>query len=154
MHALTLKLCELIALGLKKDRHFFRDWFEYDSMSTLRSVHLLPRSAGVVDSSKLDSHTFKLTTPEHCDSGFITLLSTLGYPGLQVMIDGEFKSVKPVYNQMVVNLGNILSRITNYELKATLHRVLDIGVERFSCPFLATPKYLAQIPSNLLKPAD
>ena len=55
---------------------------------------------------------------------------------------------------MVVNLGNILSRITNYELKATLHRVLDIGVERFSCPFLATPKYLAKIPSNLLKPAD
>ena len=70
------------------------------------------------------------------------------------MIDGEFKSVKPVYNQMVVNLGNILSRITNYELKATLHRVLDIGVERFSCPFLATPKYLASIPSNLLKPDD
>ena len=55
-----------------------------------------------------------MTTPEHCDSGFITLLSTLGYPGLQVLIDGEFKDVKPIYNQMVVNLGNILQRITNY----------------------------------------
>jgi len=84
MHKLTLKLAEFIALGLKKDRHFFRDWFEYDSMSTLRSVHLIPRDAGVVDSSKLDKETFRLTTPEHADSGFITLLSTLGYPGLQV----------------------------------------------------------------------
>jgi len=98
MHTLTLRLCEYIAIGLKKDRHFFRDWFEYDSMSTLRSVHLLPRDAGVVDCSKLDSKTLKLTTPEHQDSGFITLLSTLGYPGLQVLIDGEYKSVKPVYN--------------------------------------------------------
>ena len=114
MHQLTLKLCEYIALGLKKDRNFFRDWFENDSMSTLRSVHLLPRTAGVVDCTKLDTKTLKLTTPEHCDSGFITLLSTLGYPGLQVLIDGEFKDVKPIYNQMVVNLGNILQRITNY----------------------------------------
>ena len=55
---------------------------------------------------------------------------------------------------MVVNLGNILQRITNYQLKATMHRVLDIGVERFSCPFLATPRYLAEIPSNLLKPTE
>ena len=82
MHELTLKLCEFIALGLNKDRHFFRDWFEKDSMSTLRSVHLLPRTAGVVDCSELDQKTLKLTTPEHADSGFITLLSTLGYPGL------------------------------------------------------------------------
>ena len=101
-------------MGLKLDRHYFRDWFEHDSLSTLRSVHLLPRDGKVVDSSKLDAETFKLTTPEHSDSGFITLLSTLGYPGLQVQIDGEFKSVRPIYNQMVVNLGNIISRITNY----------------------------------------
>ena len=154
MHELTMKLCEMIAIGLGKDRHFFREWFEKDSMSTLRSVHLLPRSSNIVDSSKLDRETFKLTTPEHADSGFITLLSTLGYPGLQVNINGEFKSVKPIYNQMVVNLGGILERITNYQLKATLHRVLDIGIERFSCPFLATPSYLTEIPSNLLKPAE
>ena len=62
--------------------------------------------------------------------------------------------MRPIYNQMVVNLGNILSRITNYQLKATVHRVLDIGVERFSCPFLATLSYLTSIPSNLLKPED
>lgn len=95
-----------------------------------------------------------MTTPEHCDSGFLTILTTFGYPGLQVELDGEFRSVKPVYNQLVVNLGDIFSRITNFQMKATKHRVLDIGIERFSSPFFLEPKYTATIPSNLLKPAD
>ena len=50
----------------------------------------------------------------------------------------------------MVNLGDIFSRITNFKLKATKHRVLDIGIERFSSPFFLEPKYLACIPSNML----
>ena len=114
MHSLSLKLLEYLAIGLKKDRYFFHGWFQNDSLSTYRAIHILPRSAGVVNSSKLSKEHFKLTTPEHCDSGFITILSTLGYPGLQVEIDGKFRSVKPIYNQLVVNLGDIFSRITNF----------------------------------------
>ena len=44
----------------------------------------------------------------------------------------------------------MLSRITNYKLKATKHRVLDIGIERYSNPFFLDPKYSAKIPSNIL----
>ena len=51
---------------------------------------------------------------------------------------------------MVVNLGDTLSRITNYKLKATKHRVLDIGMERYSNPFFLDPKYSSIIPSNIL----
>ena len=154
MHALSLKLLEYLAIGLNKDRYFFHEWFQNDSLSTYRAIHILPRAAGVVNSSELSEEHFKLTTPEHCDWGFITILSTLGYPGLQVEIDGEFKSVRPIYNQLVVNLGDIFSRITNFQLKATKHRVLDIGIERFSSPFFLEPKYLASIPSNLLNSAE
>ena len=50
---------------------------------------------------------------------------------------------------LVINLGDMLSRITNYKLKATKHRVLDIGVERFSSPFFFEPNYSAKIPSTL-----
>ena len=151
MHAVAMRLIELIAIGLGKERTFFNDWFERDSLSTYRAIHYLPRSAGVVNSSRLDSDQFRLTTPEHHDSGFLTLLTTFGYPGLQVeMADGEFKSILPVHNQIVVNLGYTISRITNYKLKATKHRVLDIGVERFSSPFFFDPKYPAVIPSNLI----
>ena len=98
MHQLSMKLLEYLAIGLGKDRHFFLEWFENDSLSTYRAIHILPRAAGIVDSSNMTDEHFKLTTPEHCDSGFITILSTLGFPGLQVQIDGEFKSVRPVYN--------------------------------------------------------
>lgn len=50
---------------------------------------------------------------------------------------------------LVVNLGDMLSRITNFSLKATKHRVLDIGVERFSSPFFLEPHFTAAIPTLL-----
>lgn len=82
MHALSLQLLEYLAIGLGKDRKLFHQWFEHDSLSTQRAIHILPRSAGIVDSSALNAEHVKLTTPEHCDSGFLTILSTFGYPGL------------------------------------------------------------------------
>ncbi len=43
----------------------------------------------------------------------------------------------------------MLSRITNGKLKATKHRVLDIGVERYSSPYFFEPHYCAQIPKSI-----
>ena len=60
----------------------------------------------------------------------------------------------PSKTNLVLNLGDIFSRITNFKLKATKHRVLDIGIERFSSPFFLEPKYLASIPSNMLSLED
>mmetsp|Transcript_5750 Transcript_5750/g.7762 ORF Transcript_5750/g.7762 Transcript_5750/m.7762 type:complete len:100 (+) Transcript_5750:775-1074(+) len=45
-------------------------------------------------------------------------------------------------------------RITNFTLKATMHQVVDIGVERFSCPFFLDPCSSAIIPSNILNSAE
>ena len=44
-------------------------------------------------------------TPEHADSGFITILSTFDYEGLQVEIDGQYKSIEPIKNTLVLNIG-------------------------------------------------
>lgn len=44
----------------------------------------------------------------------------------------------------------MLSRITNYKLKATKHRVLDIGVERYSSPYFFEPYYQARIPNTII----
>ena len=98
MHGQCLKLMELIAIGLGMDRNFFRPWFADDSLSTFRAIHGMPRSANIVDSSKLDPLNVTLTCSEHRDAGFVTILSTLGYPGLQINMGGEWKSVKPVHN--------------------------------------------------------
>jgi isopenicillin N synthase-like dioxygenase len=55
-----------------------------------------------------------------------------------------------VPNAFVINIGDMLSRITNYILKATLHRVIDIGEDRYSSPFFFEPHYEAMIPSSIL----
>jgi len=90
-------------------------------------------------------------TPEHSDSGFITILSTFGYNGLQVQIDGEYRDIKPIKDSLIVNIGDILSKISNRRIKATLHRVWDIGVERFSCPFFMEPRADAKIGVGILE---
>ena len=42
-HSVCMKLLEYIALGLGKERAFFKPWFEKDSLATFRSIHYLPR---------------------------------------------------------------------------------------------------------------
>jgi len=150
MKSTGLKLLRLLALGLGKDGDFFLPFFENECLSTMRSIHYLPRGKTEMKSDQLNEDDYALCTPAHTDSGFVTLLTTFGYPGLQVLVDGEFKSIKPSPDCIVVNLGEVFQRITNFKLKATEHRVLDIGVERYSSPFFMDPKYSAVIPSNIL----
>ena len=139
-----------IAEGLGKPIDYFNPWFINNTCSTFRIIRYLPRNTKLVEMDKLSEDELRFTTPIHTDSGFLTLLSTFSYPGLQVDIgQGVYKSVRPVPKTLVVNLGDMLSRITDYKLKATKHRVLDIGVERFSSPFFFEPHYAARIPSNL-----
>ena len=45
-------------------------------------------------------------------------------------INKEFKSIKPVKNGIVVNLGDLFAKISGYKFKSTEHRVIDIFQER------------------------
>lgn len=149
-YKVALGVVRHLAVGLGKPADFFDPWFEGGSLSTFRSIHYLPRGRAGVDSSNLNEAQAMLTTPEHADSGLLTFLATFNYPGLQVMIDGEYRSIDPVPNTLVVNLGDTLARMSNYRLKATFHRVVDIGRERYSSPLFLEPKYSARIPLGLL----
>ena len=150
-YGLALRVVRLLAEGLGKPRNYFDAWFVGGSLSTFRTIHYLPRRAGVVDSSDMSAEDRSLTTPPHADSGFLTFLATFGYPGLQVLVDGKYRSVAPMNNTLVVNLGDTFARITHYRLKATFHRVLDINEERYSSPMFLEPKYSARIPKGLLE---
>ena len=148
MQSLALKLIQYLAVGLGKDKAYFDPWFKDECTADLRAIHYKPRDPSVI----LDNpNEQKLTAPEHCDTGFITLLTTFNYPGLQVEIDGEYKSITPVKNAIVVNIGETLQKISNYRIKATRHRVLDIGVERYSAPYFLEPKHSARIGENILE---
>ena len=73
-----------------------------------------------------------LSTPAHQDSGFLTLLQTFHYPGLEIEIGGKWHRVSPPEepNTLVVNLGEQMTQMSNGKLKATIHRVIDIGEDR------------------------
>ena len=144
---LGIRLMQIIALGLGKERNYFDKLFK-NTLSTFRTIYYKPRSEKIVKQNLLDETALKLTTPDHTDSGFLTVLSTLDYEGLQVLEDGKFKNVKPIENTFIINIGDCLSKISDNKLKATRHRVLDIGIERYSNPFFLEPGFSALIPKD------
>jgi len=146
---LGLKLCSYIAIGLGLERNYF-DKFFTNSLSTFRTIYYKPRCESTVKQDLLSEESLKLITPEHTDTGFLTILSAFGYSGLQVLHNGKYKTVKQKKNYLVVNFGDVLALITNNKLKATKHRVIDIGIERFSNPFFLEPNYSAKIPSKII----
>ena len=100
MHTFAMKLNRLFALGLGKPLNYFDPWFKDECTSTCRTIHYISREEEGADPAE-----YKLVTPEHPDSGFITLLTTFMFSGLEVLIDGEYKPIKPIKNAIIVNLG-------------------------------------------------
>ena len=73
-----------------------------------------------------------ISTPAHADSGGITLLQTFGYSGLELMLDDKWYQVPVIEDCLVVNVGEYMSRMSNNRFKATIHRVMDIGQDRYT----------------------
>jgi len=82
----------------------------------------------------------------HVDSGFVTLLAQDGVEGLQAQTHaGAWIDVPPVEGTLAVNFGKLLERWTGGRVRATLHRVVSPGRERFSMPFFYEPAAEAEI---------
>lgn len=150
MHKTAIRIMRCIAIGLGKPKDYFDPWFAKESSAIFRSQYYTPREKFDGDSTSASS-VFKLTAPEHRDSGFITLLTTFMYSGLQVEYKGKYRDIQSIPDSFVVNIGALLQRISNNRIKATMHRVMDIGVERYSCPFFFDPKYSARITNSILE---
>ena len=70
--------------------------------------------------------------------------------GLQVQLtNGEWFPVAPRCGSVVVNLGKMLAESTGWRVKATPHRVMDLGTDRYSVPFFFEPGYHATFPKVL-----
>ena len=90
----------------------------------------------------------------HGDINLITLLMGASASGLEVQNKkGEWIPVTALPEQLVINVGDMLERLTNNKLRSTVHRVVnpprkDWNKPRFSIPFFTHP--ISAMPLNCL----
>ena len=129
-------LLQAIALYLKLDEHYF-DNHIHNGNSILRAIHYPPITGEPKSAIRAEQHE---------DINLITLLVGASADGLQILTkQNEWVGVTSLPEQIVVNVGDMLQRLTNNKLKSTTHRVVNPPREmwhtsRFSIPFFLHPK--------------
>lgn len=145
------KLLEAIAAYLNLPENYFDDKV-HNGNSILRTLHYFPienPDAVPADAVRAGAHE---------DINLITLLIGASADGLEVLTrEGEWYPVKAHGEDVVVNVGDMLQRLTNNKLKSTTHRVVNPPRElmtqsRYSVPFFLHPKSemdLTSLPSTI-----
>ena len=83
---------------------------------------------------------------EHTDYGLLTLLAQDHHGGLQVKTSDGWIEAPPIEGALVVNIGDMLDRLTGGFYKSTPHRVRNVsGHSRLSFPFFFDPGWDAEI---------
>lgn len=129
-------LLQAIALYLGLDEHYF-DQYVHNGNSILRAIHYPPIKSEPKSSIRAEQHE---------DINLITLLVGASADGLQILTrQNEWVGVTSLPEQIVVNVGDMLQRLTNNKLRSTTHRVVNPprelwGTSRYSIPFFLHPK--------------
>lgn len=112
------------------------DWFEptvENGNSVLRLLHYPP--------IPLDADGIRAGA--HEDINLITLLLGAEEAGLQLLTrSGEWLPIDPPAGAMVINVGDMLQRLTNNRLPSTTHRVINPPPERRHLPRYSMPFFL------------
>ena len=103
--------------------------------SILRPIHYFPLS----NPQNIPADAVRAAA--HGDINLITLLMGASAEGLEILRqDGKWIQVTALSEQIVVNVGDMLERLTNKKLKSTIHRVVNPpqgfwDTPRYSIPF-------------------
>ncbi|HWA60567.1 MAG TPA: 2-oxoglutarate and iron-dependent oxygenase domain-containing protein [Caulobacteraceae bacterium] len=147
LEALGRRLLKAIAAYLKLPQDWFEDTVEQGN-SVLRLLHYPP--------APFDGPHIRAGA--HEDINTITLLLGAEEAGLEVLDrDGRWLPINAPPGAVVVNIGDMLQRLTNHVLPSTTHRVVNPaperrGVARFSTPFFLhfRPDFLIEtLPSTI-----
>jgi isopenicillin N synthase-like dioxygenase len=129
-------LLNAIAIYLGLDENYFEDHIK-NGNSILRAIHYPPIQQEPKSAVRAEQHE---------DINLITLLVGASADGLQILNkNNEWVPVTALPEQIVVNVGDMLQRLTNNKLKSTTHRVVNPprelwGTSRFSIPFFLHPR--------------
>jgi isopenicillin N synthase-like dioxygenase len=137
-----LKILKAIArfLGVKED--YFVDTVR-DGNSVLRLLHYPPVEADAGSHVRAGAHE---------DINTITLLLGAEEAGLELLTrDGRWIPVAPRPGELVVNIGDMLQRLTNGLLRSTSHRVTNPSPERAGSPRYSMPFFLHFRPDFLIE---
>jgi len=132
-------MLKAIAIYLGLEENYFEDKVAHGN-SILRQIHYFPIENP--DAVPADA----VRAAEHGDINLITLLMGASADGLQVLRkDGKWIPITALPDQLVVNVGDMLERLTNKKLKSTIHRVVNpprekMHTSRYSIPFFMHPR--------------
>ena len=139
LEAAGKELLRAIAVYLNLPETYFDDKV-HNGNSILRTLHYFP----ITDPDALPADAVRAGA--HEDINLITLLIGASADGLELFTrEGEWFPVKAHGEDVVVNVGDMLQRLTNNKLKSTTHRVVnppreEMNKSRYSVPFFLHPK--------------
>jgi len=129
------KILQIIALSLDLEQCWF-DRRADRGNSVLRAIHYPPIR---------DRQTSAVRAARHEDINLITLLIGSNEAGLQILSrEGSWIEVTSIPGTIVVNIGDMMKRLTNHVLPSTPHRVVNppgakADQARYSIPFFIHP---------------
>ncbi len=135
------RLLEAIAVHLNLSESYFTPYITYGN-SILRAIHYPPI---------LQEPASSIRAEQHEDINLITLLVGASAGGLQLLNSkNEWVPIMPEDDEIVINVGDMLQRLTNNCLKSTTHRVVNPPREEWHLPRLSIPFFLHPVSSMRL----
>ncbi len=133
------QLLRAIAIHLNLPDDYFDGKITYGN-SILRSIYYPPITHEPASAIRAEQHE---------DINLITLLVGASAGGLQLLTaENEWAPIQPEDDEIVINVGDMLQRLTNNYLKSTTHRVVNPPREMWHLPRLSIPFFLHPV-SNM-----
>ena len=131
-HALCDRMLPAFAAALELEPDFFARYFAGEAHANLRLLHYPPQPVVAED---------EFGTAPHTDNSFMTLLARTDVPGLGIRLpSGEWVSPPLIPGTFLVNLGNIMRRMSNDRFLSTPHAVINEGArDRYSVAYFHSP---------------
>lgn len=127
------KVLSALALHIDLPADYFADKTDSGN-SILRPIHYPPITSGDVPNERAGAHE---------DINFITLLVGASAAGLEVRArNGDWVPFTASEDTIVVNIGDMLQRLTNHVYPSTTHRVVNPPGEQARKPRYSTPFFL------------